>query len=192
MIELFKKDEEGIPQLTTEARTLEPFKAIIIADKGSEGDAQARKKLMATKEIAFVYWYSKFDSPFHKFKGSDKTFQIKKALALPEKWKPSELVMEACSFYEELQKTSSMAHLEAVEDAAAKLASYLRDTDIDERIMEGPKRGELVHNIARYNAVAEKMPKMLHAIMETKEIVKKEMQEAEANRAGRKTNKWSE
>jgi hypothetical protein len=192
MIELFKKDEEGIPQLTTEARTLEPFKAIIIADKGSEGDAQARKKLMATKEIAFVYWYSKFDSPFHKFKGSDKTFQIKKALALPEKWKPSDLVMEACAFYEELQKTSSMAHLEAVEDAAAKLASYLRDTDIDERIMEGPKRGELVHNIAQYNAVAEKMPKMLHAIMETKEIVKKEMQEAEANRAGRKTNKWSE
>jgi hypothetical protein len=147
---------------------------------------------MATKEIAFVYWYSKFDSPFHKFKGGDKTFQIKKALALPEKWKPSELVMEACAFYEELQKTSSMAHLEAVEDAAAKLANYLRDTDIDERIMEGPKRGELVHNIAQYNAVAEKMPKMLHAIMETKEIVKKEMQEAEANRAGRKTNKWSE
>ena len=58
--------------------------------------------------------------------------------------------------------------------------------------MEGPKRGELVHNIAQYNAVAEKMPKMLHAIMETKEVVKKEMQEAEANRAGRKTNKWSE
>lgn len=192
MIELFKKDEEGIPQLTTEARTLEPFKAIIIADKGSEGDAQARKKLMATKEIAFVYWFSKFDSPFHKFKGSDKVFQVKKALSLPEKWKPSELVVEACTFYEELQKTSSMKHLEAVEEAAEKLARYLRDTDIDERIMEGPKRGELVHNIAQYNAVAEKMPKMLHAIMETKEIVKKEMQEAEANRAGRKTNKWSE
>ena len=192
MIELFKKDEEGIPQLSTEARTLEPFKAIIIADKGSEGDAQARKKLMATKEIAFVYWFSKFDSQFHKYKGQDKVFQIKKALALPEKWKPSDLVMEACEFYEALQRTSSMAHLEAVEEAASKLARYLRETDIDERIMEGPKRGELVHNIAQYNAVAEKMPKMLHAIMETKEVVKKEMQEAEANRAGRKTTKWSE
>jgi len=192
MIELFKKDEEGIPQLSTEARTLEPFKAIIIADKGSEGDAQARKKLMATKEIAFVYLYSKFDSSFHKFKGQDKVFQIRKAVGLPEKWKPSDLVMEACTFYEDLQRTPSMAHLESVEQAAEKLAKYLRETDINERIEVGTHRGELVHNIAQYNAVAEKMPKMLHAIMETKEIVKKEMQEAEANRAGRKTNKWSE
>lgn len=192
MIKLFKKDEQGIAQLTEEARTLEPFKAIIVADKGSEGDAQARKKLMATMELAYVYWYSAFDSPYSKYVGKDKEINIKKHVGLPEKWKPSKLVLDACEFFYDMQKTPSMKHLEAVEEAAEKLASYLRNTDIDERILEGPKRGELVHNIAQYNAVAEKMPKMLTAIAETKLIVQKEIQEAAANRAGRIGSKYNE
>lgn len=192
MLKLFKLDDQKIPQLSDEARTLEPFKAIIIADKGSEGDAQARKKLMATMELAYVYWYSIFDSPYSKYVGRDKEINIKKHVGLPEKWKPSKLVLDACDFFYEMQKTPSMRHLEAVEDAAEKLANYLRNIDIDERIMEGPKRGELVHNIAQYNAVAEKMPKMLNAIAETKLIVQKEIQEAAANRAGRVGSKFNE
>lgn len=196
MIELFQRSEtdKEMVELTTMARTLAPFKAIIVADKGSEGDAQARKKLMANMELAFVYWHSKFDSQYNQYKGEDKIRKIKKAVGLPEKWQPSELVKEACAFFEENQRTPSMRHLDSIESAINKLSDYLKNTDPDERNPgPGPKTGELVHDLNKFKALAKEMPDILKAYQDTKELVRKEIIEMEeGNRGNRKTNLFTE
>ena len=192
MINLFDV-VDGIAEISKEARTLEPFKAIIMADKGSEGDAQGRKKSIATKELAFVYFHSKFDSPYTQYDGLDRILQVQKHVGLDSKWKPSKLVQDACKFFEELQRTKSMKYLDSVQHAVDNLSDYLANVDVAEVITaQGPKRGELVHDVNKVKALAKDMPDMIEALAKTKELVRKEMSEEAQLRSGRKVNNWTE
>jgi hypothetical protein len=191
MINLFDV-VDGFVEIAKEARVLEPFKAIINADKGSEGDAQARKKLIATKELAFVYFHSKFDSPYMQYDGLDRILKVQAHVGLGGKWKPSKLVQDACTFFEELQRTKSMKYLDSVQHAVDNLSDYLANVNVAETIESGPKKGELVHDINKVKTLAKDMPDMIEALAKTKELVRKEMSEEAQLRSGRKVNNWTE
>lgn len=191
MLKIFNINNDGLPEISVEARTILPFKKLITRDKGSEGDHDGRKKYRAAKELAFVYWYSKFDTPYEQFTKEDRIIQIKKAVGLPEEWKPDRDIKEACDYFYEIQKTKSMIHLESVSYAIEQLSNYLRNTDVNERIRSGPKTGELVHDLNKYKTLSKEMPDMIEAYQKMKELVKKELQEEEQLRAGRKENKYT-
>lgn len=191
MINLFDV-VDGLVEISKEARALEPFKVIITADKGSEGDAQGRKKAIATKELAFVYFHSKFDSPYTQYDGLDRVLQVQKHVGLDSKWKPSKLVQDACKFFEELQRTKSMKYLDSVQHAVDNLSDYLANVDVSETIESGPKKGELVHDVNKVKTLAKDMPDMIEALAKTKELVRKEMSEEAQLRGGKKINAWTE
>ena len=191
-MQIFQTNEEGIPELIPEAKMLVPFKKLIFRDKGSKGDVDGRKKYLAMKEIAFVYWYAKFDSPYDQYEDPEKTKQIAKSVGLELDWKVDKEIKDAIDFFKDLQRTKSMEYLESVEYAVKSMSAYLRSTDISETIESGPRKGELVHDLNKFKALAKDMPDMLEAIQKTKELVKKELQEATQNRAGRETNEWTE
>jgi len=193
MIKLFEVNDQGIPEISTEARTIQVFKKLITRDKGSEGDHDGRKKHQATKELAFIYFYAKFDSPYEQFTvESDKVLQIKKAVGLEDKWKIDSDIKEAIAYFQMIQNTRSMKHLASVENAIDSLSDYLRDTDVNERIKIGPKSGELVHDLNKYKSLAKEMPDLIEAYHKTKDLVRKELQEEQQLRAGRTTNKYTE
>ena len=85
----YKVDDNGNISISNEARQVEPYKSIILRDKGSKGDAQGRKKHMAMKELAYIYWMCHSTSPFMVHKNlEERSDQVKLRVGLPEKWKP--------------------------------------------------------------------------------------------------------
>lgn len=192
MVELFYTDDNGLPQITKEARTLQVFKDIIIADKGSEGDHDGRKKLMATKELAYVYWYTKFDTGFEKFDEFTRIAKVRDNVGLPSKWKPSDLVKKAVDFHFEYQRVKSMDYLESVQKSVDKLAKYLEQADPLETIQKGTRTGELVHDLNKIKNLAKEFPDLIESVQKARELVRKELKEEAQLRAGREINEWSE
>jgi len=191
MIKLFEVNDQGVPEISTEARTIQVFKKLITRDKGSEGDHDGRKKYQATKELAFVYFYAKFDSPYEAYEEYDRVLKVKKAVGLEEKWKIDKDIQEAIDYFKEVQRTPAMAYLESVEKAVKNMSDYLNNTDINEKILEGSNKGKLVHDIGQYRALTKEMPDLITSYQRTKELVRKELQEEMATRASRKINKYN-
>jgi hypothetical protein len=192
MIKLFEPREDGLVNISDEARTIQAFKLIIQADKGSPGDNQGRKKEIATKELAFIYFTCKFDNPFGGLTEEEKTKKVKSLVGLPDSWKPSQLVLDGQKVFLEMQRTKSMTHLENIEHAINQMSDFLRNTNLDERIDSGPHKGELVHDLNHYKALTKDMPSLIKAYNETKNWVLTEMAEKDSLRAGREVNEWTE
>ena len=191
MIKLFELNDQGLPEISIEARTIQVFKKLITRDKGSEGDHDGRKKYHATKELAFIYFYAKFDSPYEAYEEYDRALKIKKAVGLEEKWKVDKDIQEAIDYFKEIQRTPAMEYLESVEIAVKNMSDYLKNTKVDETIQEGPNKGKLVHDIGQYRALTKEMPDLIISYQKTKELVRKEQQEEMATRAARKINKYN-
>lgn len=191
MIKLFELNDQGLPEISIEARTIQVFKKLITRDKGSEGDHDGRKKYHAAKELAFIYFYAKFDSPYEAYEEYDRALKIKKAVGLEEKWKVDKDIQEAIDYFKEIQRTPAMEYLESVEIAVKNMSDYLKNTKVDETIQEGPNKGKLVHDIGQYRALTKEMPDLIISYQKTKELVRKEQQEEMATRAARKINKYN-
>jgi hypothetical protein len=191
MIKLFEVNDQGLPEISVEARTIQVFKKLITRDKGSEGDHDGRKKYQATKELAFIYFYAKFDSPYEAYEEYDRALKIKKAVGLDEKWKIDKDILEAVDYFKEIQRTPAMEYLESVEIAVKNMSDYLKNTKIDQTIQEGPNKGKLVHDVGQYRSLTKEMPDLIISYQKTKELVRKEIQEEMATRAARKINKYN-
>lgn len=188
MLKLFEIGDDGLPALTPESRTLEPFKNIIT--KGRKTGRPSPEVYL--REIAYVYWFAKFDTHYDQFEGQEKIDEIKRAVGLEKEWKPDKFIQEAIDFFLSTQRTKYMRHLEAAEASLNMLSDYLRTADPNERIQAGPKRGELVHDLTKIKNLQKELPDLIEAAQKTKDLVYKEMQENTANRAGRQTNKYNE
>lgn len=184
-IKLIEQDENGNPRVTDEAKVLVPFRNLFTRGKRPNHER-------ALKEIAYVYWFARFDTPFDNYQDLDKILQIKKNVGLDEDWKPDKLIEDAIVFYREGQHTKSMEYLEDSETSLKRLSRYLRNADPDERIVGGPRNGELVHDINKIKNLQKEMPDMIEATAKVKELVNKELNEKTQLRAGRITNKWTE
>lgn len=111
--------ENQIPKFNPEARLIKSYKALIERDKGSVGDADGRKKLKATKELAFVALYVSLTSPYNRNYevGAERTNELKRQLDLPTDWKPDAILQEAMKEYEKTQVTPSSAMLISTRNA---------------------------------------------------------------------------
>ncbi len=184
-IKLIEQDEQGQPRLTDEAKVLVPFRNLITRGKRPNLER-------ALKEIAYVYWFARFDTPFDNYSDLDKILKVKQNVGLEEDWKPDALIEAAIVFYKEMQHTKSMDYLEDSEFALRRLSKYLRDADPDERIQSGPHKDALVHDLNKIKNLQKEMPDMIEATQRVKELVNKELNEKTQLRAGRKTNQFTE
>ena len=184
-IKLIEQDEHGQPRLSDEAKVLVPFRNLITRGKRPNLER-------ALKEIAYVYWFARFDTPFDNYGELDKILKVKQNVGLDEEWKPDALIEAAIIFYQEMQRTPSMTYLEDSEFALKRLSKYLREADPDERIQAGPHKDSLVHDLNKIKNLQKEMPDMIAATQKVKELVNKEMNEKAQLRAGRKTNTWTE
>lgn len=109
---------EGIPVFNPEAKVIKEFKALIERDRGSEGDAQGRKKLQATKELAFIALFVSLKSAYNRnYEPSVRTEELKRSLKLAPSWQPDDIVKEAMKQYAKTQVTPSSAMLTSVRNA---------------------------------------------------------------------------
>lgn len=107
-------EEDGIPKFNPEAKLIKEFKTLIERDKGSEGDSQGRKKLQATKELAFVALYVNLKSAYNRnYEPEARTLELKRSLKLPEDWVVDDIMQAAMKVYAITQVTPSSAMLTA-------------------------------------------------------------------------------
>lgn len=145
MIKLITLEDEK-PVFNPEVRMFEPFRKIIERDKGSKGDADGRKKAIATKELAFIYWFADPRSTYNERYRDEKEryFKVKAIVGLPEDWEADDLIRNAIDFYlEEVKGDFDIGFLEDAIKAASELRSYFRTVDFTEK---NPKTGALIHD----------------------------------------------
>ena len=84
--DIFKVDGHRLTIVKEEIRTIPAFKAILERDRGSEGDSQGRKKLMAEKEFLYIHLVNHPLSLYRDLNDAERKFKVRKMLKLPDTW----------------------------------------------------------------------------------------------------------
>lgn len=108
--------EDDFPIFNPIARTIKQYNQIIVRDKGSKGDNQGRKKIMATKELAFVWFFSCLTSSYN-INTEDEVEReklIKRDIELPEGWKRDDVINNAIAYFCDYQETPTSGLLQTV------------------------------------------------------------------------------
>lgn len=101
---LFKVEEGLLVLDKQEIRGIKEFHEILTRDKGSDGDSDGRKKLMAFKEFYYIWYMMDLESPGNKAGYNTETLNAssKKEARLPLEWKADKLIGQACLKYKEI------------------------------------------------------------------------------------------
>jgi hypothetical protein len=162
-----------------EAWGLSPFKKILKRDK-------SRDKVMALKEMLFIYYYSDIKSDYSIITNElIKTEEIKKDVGLPEDWKIDSTMKEAIDFYESRSVTTIGKLYRDALKAANDVSDYLRNTDII--LAERDDRGKPVTTVNVITAAINQVNKLMKDLKAAEKEVVKEQQELEGRMKGSKT-----
>jgi len=140
--------EDDFPVFNPELRMLVPFRKIIERDRGrksetgvyDKGDADGRKKSIATKELAFIYFFADPRSSYvESYQDLDiREAKIKTILGLPDNWKKDNLIDEAIAFYlTEIEDDFDYRYLLTNISTAEKTRIYLENVDYTARDSKG-------------------------------------------------------
>lgn len=203
-----------------EAVTHVAFNKILTRVNPSPGDPKGDKKLLNTKEMAFVVLYSeKFlaDSTYAAQDLDDKVKMIRKDIGLESSWYPDEDVMAACNAYIDIQKKRNptlsilnslerglMVSSEAVKafnkstsKAIKKLAELEeiekhRKLDDEEQKLFIRANEVIVNNVTKIMEIGTKLPKTIAAIHELLDKVKVELSTKRIAKGGATVGKWED
>lgn len=186
-MDLFTEDEDGLPKINLELKTIVCFRKLIERDKSSKGDADGRKKRFSTLEAAYVFWEGKFNSPYiQEFPDSvTRLKHIRKEAGLPDNWQPDEVVLECLDWFKNSQITKSMRLLESMEKMIDGFRDYFDNVDLTETIKDGKDKGNLKHDASKVMKNAKDVPELVIAVKEMKTIVSQEIDEKVTGKAGR-------
>lgn len=107
--DIFLINNEGVLEINKpEARNTPEFKAIIIRDKGSPGDHDGRKKVMAFKELMFVYLYYHPLSMYRELPDEARFLACRAEADLGDDWKIDEVIKDAGKATIEKAKLTAM------------------------------------------------------------------------------------
>lgn len=142
MIKLITIEDEK-PVFSPEVKMFAPFRKIIERDKGGKivGDHDGRKKYVATRELAFIYWYCDPRSTYKETYIDEKARveKLKKMLDLPDNWKMDEIIKDAVSFYlEEIKEDYDIRSIDDAIMADSKTGEYLRNVDYSLQVKGKP------------------------------------------------------
>lgn len=87
---LFTDESSGLPEANKAAKLLEPFRVILKRDPGKGAD---KIKEIARKEFAYIYFSVKKDF-FEGYSEEERNKIIKERVALPDRWKPDEVILQ--------------------------------------------------------------------------------------------------
>lgn len=202
-MELFKLGPDFLVEIDKEwISTIREFKALLVRDKGSKGDTQARKKLQAQKEFTFIYNFCDYRSKFINYSERDK---LKHALANSELdpnldiSKDSEL-LAAIEAYRALQTTPALKLITTLKEGlhtghrvVDRIISYLNtkldEIDNQEGALEEKTKTvngkvflidpikEIEEKLAVIMEISNKLPKTLASIEDLEDKVTKELAE---------------
>lgn len=90
-----------------EILSIPSFNTILKRDKGSPGDSDGRKKLLAFKEFAYIYHMADINSQPNRsgYSKNEAKYYAKEKAGLPDNWKEDEVVKQAIKDYQDEQES---------------------------------------------------------------------------------------
>lgn len=172
-MELLELEEmTGIP--SPPITHISPFNQIIQRDD-SEDHRQA------ARELAYIHFYVHHDSPYATWDEDIRSEKIIKDIWGDGEYTPDDVVKEGIEKYKELTSNEYIRLLASARKAANKLIDHF-----DNMVIEDPKDAkDAIANISKIGDVVEGIDKL-------KEQIEKHESKKNTNRAGVKTNKYSE
>lgn len=128
--------------------------------------------------FAYIYHRCDWNSPYSDMAVSKKLDELKEDLLDGEE--PSQLVLDACEKYLELQMTPSMELLQSAKTAARRLRHYFDTIDPTETENPGKEAKDLMMNLTKVGDV-------LNKFEEWEAIITKEQDKADTRRGVKRT-----
>lgn len=149
------------------------FKALLDRDKGSKGDYRGDKKLQATKELTFIYFFMDFTSPITDWEDSERR---KEALYYANLEQVDAKVEEAVKKYEELQLKAarSLRTYRALLKSLDAMDKYFEDLDMSAK----DKKGELLNDPLTVTGSIKKLDEMHTAVENFRKRAEQQLKEA--------------
>ena len=193
--ELLKIEDGEVKPLTSREATIKEVRLILQRDKGSNGDADGRKKLFAYKELGAVYWIADYRSPgrMNGYEGKELIEDAIKNFDLPDNWEPDDVVkalihkyeyhMEGGVAAEVLTEVSSTFNLmlKTIKSIRGKLTQKLDSPNVTEDELKA-----LINLSNELLKTASSIPKMTKDIELAKEMLKHTEDDSEIGRGGQK------
>lgn len=174
--------EDEMPVFNPEVRLVKEFHKLLKRDKGSKGDHDGRKKLKATRELSFIYFYCVYDSRFEAYDGQEKIDMIKELVELPDDWKIDEDVQAAIDKYTFLIETPSMGLFKQAQKQINNLDNFFEDLDLwsdDNRT----KSDGLIIKPKDVADMVERIPKLVRSLIEAQNLIEKELDEKQEGKS---------
>lgn len=162
-MKLFQLDESYNVIFEPQVALLKPFAAIIKRDR-------TKNKTMASKELAFVYFYCdiKSDYMIHTDEAI-REMAIKGDLLLKKTWKIDKVMTEAIDFYNSTSVSITSTILKDSTYVASKLSAKMKEA-VDDDDLDIADIDKLLNGI-------KKMPEVIKSLQAAEQAVLKEIQE---------------
>jgi hypothetical protein len=178
-------EEKFVVTITPEAQMIKEFKALIARDK-------TKDKRKSTAELAFVYFYIDFKSPYIRYTKDERIAKVSDDVLNDPGFSPDKAVWDAIDKYSELHETPSIRTLTAIRDGLMTSTRVIElvKSRVDQRIEQASEinnQGEddddedssidisaLVDDITTLLDLSQKVPKAITTIEQLEDKVKKE------------------
>jgi uncharacterized protein YqgV (UPF0045/DUF77 family) len=128
---LLRVNEDLTLDIIPEVLEIPEFKAIVKRVKKCKGDTDGRLKLMARKELAYVYHMSSDEGPYFSFPPKERHQRLANDLFEDHKWEPDVEILAGIEKFKELNQTPSSKTVGTIINALHK-ANKIVDTLINE------------------------------------------------------------
>jgi hypothetical protein len=128
---LLRVNEDLTLDIIPEVLEIPEFKAIVKRIKKCKGDTDGRLKLMARKELAYVYHMSSDEGPYFSFPPKERHQRLSNDLFEDHKWEPDAEILAGIEKFKELNQTPSSKTVGTIINALHK-ANKIVDTLINE------------------------------------------------------------
>jgi hypothetical protein len=128
---LLKVNNDLELEIVPEILEIPEFKAIVRRTKKSKGDNDGRLKLVAKKELAYVYHMASDEGPYFSYPPKERHQRLANDLFEDHKWEPDDEVLAGIEKFKELNQTPSSKTVGTIINALHK-ANKIVDTLINE------------------------------------------------------------
>lgn len=191
---LLRVNEDLTLDIIPEVLEIPEFKAIVKRVKKCKGDTDGRLKLMARKELAYVYHMSSDEGPYFSFPPKERHQRLANDLFEDHKWEPDAEILAGIEKFKELNQTPSSKTVGTIINALHKankivyiLINEVENNLNEEKYKQGVtnKQGQIVTgveimlgDIQALIKVANEIPKSIDIFEKLQEKILKEKQVA--------------
>ena len=188
-LELLTLNDELYAYPAPEAYHIQEFAILIRRDRGSSGDSQGRKKLRASKELAYIYNMVNYKSPYVQHFPDEKLRQIKVKLAIfgEEDWESDEVVEAALLKYSELVETPLIKMIKAALNSVYQMEQYFKEVDWEDR----DHKGAMIYKPADVFQAIKNIPHAVEGLTKLQEQIEQEESASNKTRGNVQLNRYS-